>query len=57
MDRIKSYSKLAEMKPHPANPVHPVKTPWPKVRLGEVLRQKEQRIAEIMDDIRNLLDT
>jgi type I restriction enzyme S subunit len=25
------------MKAHPVNPVHPVKTPWPTVRLGEVL--------------------
>ena len=26
------------MTSHPANPAHPVKTPWPRVRLGEVLR-------------------
>jgi type I restriction enzyme S subunit len=25
------------MKSHPVNPVHPVKTPWPTARLGEVL--------------------
>ena len=33
--------------------------PWPKVRLGDVLAasilQKEQRIAKIMGNIRNLL--
>jgi type I restriction enzyme, S subunit len=29
------------MKSHPVNPVHPVGTPWPTVRLGEVLRRRE----------------
>jgi type I restriction enzyme S subunit len=32
------------MKPHPVNPVHPVKTPWPTVRLGEVLRHYQEYI-------------
>ncbi len=48
------------MKSHPLNPVHPVKTPWPKVRLGDLCQlaagilQKEQRIAEIMGNISKL---
>ena len=32
------------MKTDPVNPVHPVKTPWPTVRLGEVLRRSEETI-------------
>ncbi len=32
------------MKPHPVNPVHHVKTPWPKVRLGEVLMHFQKNI-------------
>ncbi|MBK9138928.1 MAG: restriction endonuclease subunit S [Verrucomicrobia bacterium] len=32
------------MKPHPVNPVHPVPPPWPKVRLGEVLRLDLDRV-------------
>lgn len=31
------------------NPVHPVKTPWPKVRLGEVLRHRKEFIT--IDDL------
>jgi type I restriction enzyme S subunit len=31
------------MKANPVNPVHPVKTPWPTVRLGEVLRLDLER--------------
>ena len=33
------------MKTHPVNPVHPVKKPWPTVRLGEVLRRSEEIAA------------
>lgn len=34
--------RLPNMKPPPVNPVHPVKTPWPKVRLGKVLTHAER---------------
>jgi len=37
------------MKPQPVNPVHPVKTPWPKVRLAEVLRYRKEFIT--IDDL------
>src|SRR5437899_3659508 len=30
------------MKAHPVNPVHPVKTAWPTVRLGDVLKPTER---------------
>ncbi|MCL4177385.1 MAG: restriction endonuclease subunit S [Verrucomicrobia bacterium] len=39
------------MTPHPANPVHPVRTPWPTVRLGEVLRHRKEWIT--IDDLTN----
>jgi restriction endonuclease S subunit len=39
------------MKSHPVKPVHPVKTPWPKVRLGEVLRHRKEFIT--IDDVTN----
>jgi type I restriction enzyme S subunit len=32
------------MKPHPVNPVHPVKTPWPTVSLGELLRLERRPV-------------
>ena len=38
-------SDAEAMKAHPVNPVHPVKTPWPTVRLGEVLRQRRPEIT------------
>lgn len=37
------------MKPDPVNPVHPVKTPWPKVRLGEVLTRSGESIEPSAD--------
>ena len=36
---------MDRMKTHPVNPVHPVKKPWPTVRLGEVLIEQKQRIG------------
>jgi type I restriction enzyme S subunit len=39
------------MTPHPVNPVHPVRTPWPTVRLGEVLRHRKEWIT--IDDLTN----
>ena len=36
---------MDRMKTHPVNPVHPVKKPWPTVRLGEVLRRSEEVAA------------
>ena len=39
------------MKAHPVNPVHPVKTPWPRVRLGEVLRHRKEFIT--IDELTN----
>ena len=37
------------MKPHPVNPVHPVKTPWPTVRLSEVLTRADETIKPEAD--------
>jgi type I restriction enzyme S subunit len=37
------------MKSHPVNPVHPITIPWPKVRLGEVLRHRKEFIT--IDDL------
>ncbi len=51
MNRIKSQSASDLMQSHPGNPVHPVKTPWPKVRLGEVLRHRKEFIT--IDDLTN----
>ena len=38
------------MKPHPVNPAHPVKSPWPTVRLGEVLTPTER--VEAVDAVK-----
>jgi type I restriction enzyme S subunit len=49
MDRIKKQPRPDSMKPHPANPVHPVKIPWPTVRLGEVLTRSDETIEPETD--------
>ena len=33
------------MKLHPVNSVHPIKTPWPTVRLGEVVREEREPVG------------
>jgi type I restriction enzyme S subunit len=50
-EQDKKQPRPDSMKPHPVNPVHPVKTPWPTVRLGEVLRHRKEFIT--IDDLAN----
>jgi type I restriction enzyme S subunit len=39
------------MTAYPVNSVHPLKTPWPRIRLGEVLRHRKEFIT--IDDLKN----